>query len=526
MLFKILLSLFLLTASTISWAGLPRFIPIQEPEAGIGPWQEMPFGRMRVLSCSTGVKDLSMVVGGLQVQLAPDWVMHKPDLRPLSDKNLGWLETPMAVGDGQNPRYQGEVLFPFVYARSPAETTDFDLGVEGDFPVCQGQKCMTLPLKMVLTLKPDTADYTAACPYLIERQRLAPLPAKAMGVKGFAWEQGDTLQMAFLGVNQATIAFLKTTQSAPFQVLETQLEKTGVLMRVKTTPWPLGQGQDWILITNQGGIKVPVQMTKSPPSLPPAPVSVSVWFLGWELFFLTPLFIWWGLGCARTNKAWKKEIAWVMMLFPVFLILRGALGFFVPLDWAYYGIAFLTIICLFPPVQKAAAFGALLIWPYFPVLPEMKPLSLLMWGLVMTLEVMAPFVLLYAKAADIGHLLRDLKKKNFFLYNLIFLMPTLILLGGFILQIGPEKTVFYEELNPNGLSVVCPQKEQRAWKKKAHLIAPDSVLGDSLQKMYGREKVVIWQDKKGRLILAPDISPQKAREAILNWQKYHAVNTP
>ena len=525
MILKILTFLLIFCASFSTKAQLPRLVPIETKESGIGSWQSMPFGKMRLLSCTTGVQDLPMVVGGLQVQLNSDWVMNKPTLKPLTDVYPAWIENPVAPGDGRNPRYKGEVLFPLVYYRSPKEA-DFELGVQGNLPVCQGQKCITLPFRIGLMLKGNEADYTAACPYLIERQRQAPLPAEAMGVQGFAWRQGDEVQMMFSGVKNANVAFLQTTAQMPFQVYETQMEKNGVYMRIKTLPWETGKHQDWILITDQGILKVPVQMVSDAVILPAPPTSKMVWILGWELFFLTPLFIWWGLGCTKTNKKWKQEILSLMLLLPAVLILKVLFSAFYPLDIPGYAVILLALVCLFPPVRKISALGLFLIWPYCPQIPEMGMPELMLWLIIITLEVELPFVLLYIKADEIGRFLRDLKKKHFFICNFIFLVPTLFLLGGFICQVLQKKVVFFNELNPNGLSVLCSPKEQSSWKKEAHFIKPDSVLGESLQKMYQRHTVVIWQDKNGRLILAPDISPKKASEAILNWKSYHAAGRP
>ena len=62
---KILLAILILFSSMTGHAALPHFVPIEKNEPGVGEWHEVPFGKMRLLSCSSGVKDLSMVVGGL-----------------------------------------------------------------------------------------------------------------------------------------------------------------------------------------------------------------------------------------------------------------------------------------------------------------------------------------------------------------------------------------------------------------------------------------------------------------------------
>ena len=159
MILKIILSLLILFMSVPGQADFLQLEPIKAVEAGIGEWHEVPFGKVRVLSCTTGVKDLSMVVGGIQVDLSPDWVMKKPTLKPLSDKMPSWLETPVRPGSGKNTTYKKQVFFPLVYTRNASDTDDFELGAQGEVPVCQGDNCMTLPLRLGLRLKANEADY-------------------------------------------------------------------------------------------------------------------------------------------------------------------------------------------------------------------------------------------------------------------------------------------------------------------------------------------------------------------------------
>ena len=529
MFLKTLLSALILCLSAIGWADSIGFTPIEVPEQGVGRWQEVPFGKVRILSCTTGVKDLSMVVGGLQVQLNADWTMKKPTLRPLLDEVPVWMETPVRPGSGRNTVYQNEVFFPIVYARNASDTNDFELGVQGDFPVCQEKKCMILPLKLSLPLTAEEADYTKACAYILKEQMQAPLMAKAQGVTGNAWLENGQLIMAFHGIKSPLIALLQTTGEDVFQVLETQLEKTGLIMRVKTSPWKVGQKKDWILITNKGVFRVPVKMQNFAIALPASPVPLSAWWMGWELFFFTPLFIWWGLGMTKTNKEWKKQIKWFCLILPVIFIGRVMLSKYISFDKEIYGILLLSAVCLFPPTRKSLAWIIFFVWPFFPQIPDMTGGTLVIWFLIVGLEILIPFCFLYLKMTEIGKVLRNLKKKNFFLYNLIFLLPTVYLLGGYIFQSCQTKQIFHNKLNSNGISVIVDEKKVKKWKKipNATFIFEESMLGYTLEKMYGRKgPVIIWQDRWGRVILSPDSSLSDVSKFISNWKNYHALYKP
>ena len=251
--------------------------------------------------------------------------------------------------------------------------------------------------------------------------------------------------------------------------------------------------------------------------------------MGWELFFFTPLFLWWGTGLARTKKLWQKKILHFCLFLPIVFIGRLILSKYILFDEPIYAIILLGLICLFPPQKKFAALALFLIWPFIPKIPELPPLILLLWILVISIEMLIPFVFLYLKASEIGKILNDLKKKHFFTYNFIFLLPIVYLLGISCWSLWQSNSSFQNELNKNGLTVITDKKSASEWKKISgvSLIASSSILGQNLQKIYGRSSpLVIWQDSWGRVILSPNASPANAIEFISNWNNYHARYMP
>ena len=525
---RLFLILILLLFFIKEGSAFPRFIPVETQEAGIGAWQEMPFGQMRILSCSSGVKDLAMVVGGLQIRLEPDWTMKKPLLKPLVDQYPSWIELPVRPGDGRSPIYKGEVLIPLIYTRDPNEQAPFDLGVQGELPVCQNDQCLTLPIRISLPLSETEAEYTTACAYLIEQQRQIPWPAKARHIQGYAWQSDGKITFVFNGVKKAQIAFLQTLLQSPFHVLETRLEENGIMMEVQTQPWEIGQTQEWVLISDQGIFKVPVIMQNQAVSLSAPSISWKIGLLGGELFFLTPLFIWWGLGIKKNKKTWQKEIRQFILFSPFVFVLRAFLNEMIPFDMVGYTLLILGITCLFPPQKPITALLLFFLWPYFPTLPPLSMGLFITWLIGTWLQMMLPFVLLYFSAKELGKILRDAKQKSFFVYNFIFLLPTVILLGGTIWYNMHKSPTYLNALNTDGFSVMCAQKECISWQKETniHFIDPESALGKKLQKSYKHSQAVIWQSDGERVILPPDTSVKKAYFFKKNWQNYRAQRMP
>ena len=533
MILTVILSIFIFLFSCKTWASPFPFLEQGEQEKGIGDWKKVPFGQMRIISCSTGVKDLPVVVGGLQVQIDSGWILKKPTLKPLSDKLPSWVESPVRPGSGKNITYEKEVLFPLIYAKDSTQTTSFELGVQGNFTACQGEKCLDIPIRISMNLPADESEYTSLCNYIIEKQVQSPLPAETQGVKGVAWKNNQGISLLFTGIREPITAFLQTPTQDDFQITETQFFKKGVFMRAQMEPWSVGTIKDWVLVSDKGGFRVPVIM-KDRAVMPQKDLNISwkIWLMGWELFFLTPLFIWWGLGVAKTNKLWKKQIIKMGKILPLFfalwvIISRLGQGFFA--DWMiYYGIVLWGFVCLFPPHKWYMALGLFLIWPSFIKVPELSLGLLLLWGVIILLEMAIPFIFLYFKTDEIGKVLRDFKKKNFFSWNFVFLLPTVIMLGSFVFRVY-QKDLYQNTLNPNGLSVVCSFKECDPWRKMENVsfINSKDIQGRILREIYpNMYPLIIWQDENGRFILPSDVSMQKAKEAILNWQNYHAGYTP
>ena len=523
MIFRIL---FLWMMILLCGQSLADFIP--SPEAGIGEWHELPFGKMRLVSCSSGVDDLSMVVGGLEVNLNADWTMKKPSLKPLSTDLPSWIESPVVAGSGKDVTYQGNLFFPLVYARNPTEKNDFEFGVQGDFPLCRNGKCLTFPLRLSLPLSAREAKYTSLCSYIIKKQHFTPLPASIQGIIGTATTKGENIYFTFSGIRRPEIAFLQTTTEEDFQVLTTQLEETGLSMYVQTKPWAVGSSKEWILLTNKGYFRVPVVMEKEAKPLPSPSAPWSIWWMGWSLFFMTPLFVWWGLGIARTKKLWQKQIIRLCLFLPLALIGKIAWQQFVPFDIILFNILLLALVCFIPPQKYLWALALFVIWPLTTKIPDLSPSLFALWFVVIWIEVGLPFAYLYLKADEFGSLLRRAKKQNFFRFNLAFLTPTLFLLGLFIWRSTRPMIPYQNTINPSGLTIVC--QNCAPWKSlsNVHFVHPDTPFGKALKNIYHRPKndLIFWQEKGIRVILPPHTDFKTVKSFLINWQKYHAVDTP
>ena len=108
-------------------------------------------------------------------------------------------------------------------------------------------------------------------------------------------------------------------------------------------------------------------------------------------------------------------------------------------------------------------------------------------------------------------------------------MPTFVLFLGCVLHLMQGEFTYQNNLNSNGLSVVCKEKECARWEPipNVSFIDPDSLQGKVLSRFYQHSfPIVIWQDKRERVIFPSGISPLKINHFITNWKNYHASDTP
>ncbi|MBR6231519.1 MAG: hypothetical protein IKQ99_00285 [Alphaproteobacteria bacterium] len=519
-------------ASVPGSAGIDSFVNAlyQADEAGLGKWQEVPFGKVRLVSCSDGVKDFSTVTGGMQIQLFPGWRLKKPILKPVTEKASFWSEAPLTVEEF----YTGEVFIPLVYEQIVHDATDFDFGVQGGVFVCQEDNCMDLPLRLSLPLSADRGNYTTMCAYILQQQRNVPQPAKIFGVKGYAWESGeDETQLLFTGVKNADIVFLYPLKEEA-DVSEKRLESDAVFVRLKKNIRELPA--TLVLLTDRGSYRVPVETVKEPVHYSVfESVPAGLWLAGWELFFLTPLFIWWGLGVPKNSKIWKKQIIKLGLCFPLFFVLKMIFYYFgagiISSQWyAYFSVFLLGTVCLFPPKKWYWALALFLIWPLSLQIPQTSWGTYIAWGIFMLIEAGIPFVFLYLKASELGKYLREMKKKKLFSLNFCFLLPAVLMLVFTLQKMYWPQISYSNEMNSDGLTVVCRLKECDQWKKVPGVVFvdPKTILGENLQKIYQREgrKLIIWRDQKGSMIFAPNVSVNRVLKFIEGRKNYRVLDKP
>jgi len=500
------------------------------PEKGVGQWQELPFANVRLLSCSTGSQGRNLLVGGLQVEISPGWVLEKPQLKPLASHAV--VEYPIRPHPVNFDSYTGTVLFPLIYDISTNKTDIF--GMQGNLKACREKDCLEFPVKIDLPLSQNESKYTSFCAYIMNEINQIPKPA-AIGLGQWINDHQARLLFYVPKINQA---FLQNQNGLNFKILSMKLWSDRVQVTIEYPEKWLNQTmQDWILITDQGAFRVPILLQDKPLPLRPLPFPWGHFLWGaFVLFLCSPFLILWGTIFPKTVPKLRRQCIqamWVsgILMTVICLIIKYFSAFNgVMLQFSPYFLVILGITLIFPPKNVWWAGILFVFWPK-PYLKELVEnvsfLCLLPWLLLWQV---IPFALLYYRAEFWIKKAHLSLKKSFFYHNLFFLLPTLCLLVIGIYH--AQKKIIYDNQNPIDMSrinIVCQPSNCVNWQEDLsnfRLINADSSFGKTLMDLYQAQENVIIFDDSGIQTILIDSQPQKLKFYQKGLKNYRAGYRP
>lgn len=502
------------------------------PEKGVGQWEKLPFGQVRMLSCSTGRQNRNIIVGGLQVQLDDGWVLDRPNLSPLSPE--GVISYPIRPNPIKTQKYTGSFLIPVIYPHQPNQK-DLNFGVQGNLKACANQNCWDIPIKINLSLDENESKYTSYCAYIMDELKKTPIPAFDMGQGQWMNDHQSLLSFKIPRVNQA---FLQNENGLDFRILQTRFSKDEVEFKVSYTPqWPNKTIRDWILITNQGVFRVPIILDEK--TFPKKEIEKPWWtfFFGSFFFFIcSPFFILLGTSFKRNKKQLRQQCIKAIIVSAITITLSCLwMRFFdyneviqsiaTPVIWIILGI---TLI-LTP--RNAEWAGALFIlWPK-PFLHDMLdyfPLyAIIPWFIIGHI---VPFFIMYKYAEFWGKKGRAGLKKDFFFQNLFFLLPTICLLGWSVFSYTTD--ISYNNIphiDKNRINVICEKTECMNWENlnsNIRFINPQSSFGKELLNHHETKGTTVIFNDEGNETVLTDTTVKKFKRYLIGLQNYRARYTP
>lgn len=495
-------------------------------ESGVGKWEKLPFGQVRLLSCTTGIQDRNIMVGGLQVKIKDGWILHKPDLTPLFEDAM--VEYPIRPNPVQTKEYTDDLFIPIIYNIDGKK--DFVFGVHGNLKGCWDDNCLDVPIRIALPLDEKESKYTSYCAYIMEQVNSVPRPIS--NVSYGKWLNDSTALLSFK-LPDITQAFLQNENGFDFRILETKFLKDEIQFKVSyPQKWQNNTMQDWVLITNQGVFRVPVVLSSKPIPQTPKDKPWGMFVLsGLLLFICSPFFILFGTSFLKNKKQLRQQCVRAIIassiLIPIFCFMPNINEMDILFPWVWIAMGITLIF-----IPRFVWWTALLfvVWPK-PILNEMTE-NFSLWYLIPWLVMwnVLPFGLLYRYADFWGKKGRFSLKHDFFLHNLFFLLPTIYLLFSGIhshfINVPYENA---PKMDKTRINVICEKSDCQNWMAflpSVRFINPKSNFGKELQNLYNTDKTIVVFDDSGIETVLTDITPKKLEKYLIGLQNYRAQYRP
>ncbi|MBQ4471929.1 MAG: hypothetical protein II942_01615 [Alphaproteobacteria bacterium] len=151
------------------------------------PWQEVPFGRVRLISARSTFTPQSPLYLAVQATPNDGWKIGTPSLMATASTH--------AVGTTLIPfeqRQDNTFYYPVIFTITPT-TQPITFSVQGTIPACKEQSCIDTKINLNLTLNAGYGLFTPQYPFISDTLALTPVPMDLNRVKGWAIPNGDSV---------------------------------------------------------------------------------------------------------------------------------------------------------------------------------------------------------------------------------------------------------------------------------------------------------------------------------------------
>lgn len=289
--------------------------------AGYGDWKETPFGRMRLVSCDTGLKKNKAVYVALQMQIHPRVALTKPKITlktPVKQSVVSYpIMYPLPQGWTRTQFYFEETLFP-IFFEPLSYDTPLTIQVQVDWTALNPfNNLKASDVSMLdLTLQPNAIGETGLCGYMMSQLQAVPVPVKDNAeAQAIVNDKGD-IQLFFKLAKSTKILSVQIDEDFTFTEVDKKInDKTALLVIRPSKPISEGTILPIKLITSFGIFDVQTKLTQGDFKTVMADFSwVSLFINGLLLFFATPLFAYFLLNMHRTSKQLEKSVTETLLV--------------------------------------------------------------------------------------------------------------------------------------------------------------------------------------------------------------------
>ena len=333
---------------------------------GYGDFTDLPFGKARLVSCHSGIKDSRSIFGAVQILSNRDWYFYAPDVqitssvaqKPIVSAPLNIDET----GGLKRDYYYGAMFFPIILELTDSDKP-YDLTADVKIKACHKSLCDTFDTRLHLPLTNLERFPTGICPILMQVLQHTPLPP-VDGTKVQAVLNNEGLiQLFFEFANEPKVVLIHTDENLPFDQISKIIKghKAGIVIKPLT---PLKEGDMIHLkaVTTQHSYDFFVPLKKG--SFTPITYDFawgSAIIGGFLLFFFTPF---WALFI-KTAPRFKKNVKQTGLEITLCVL---SVAFLCALSYQAGLIVPMGLVQIYPAAAIFA--GALLIWLTIRIKPS------------------------------------------------------------------------------------------------------------------------------------------------------------
>ena len=147
---------------------------------GTSPWKQTIFGRIRLLTCHTGIKNLRNLWLTLDTEIKKGWSIRIPHLtiQPTSQIiNAHFFIPKLPPFDGEKPKqFVKSASFPF-YLQLNQANTPLTIDIDTNFEACFQNNCQQIQSSVSITLPNTQSKPSPFCPYIRRSMMYVPLEA-------------------------------------------------------------------------------------------------------------------------------------------------------------------------------------------------------------------------------------------------------------------------------------------------------------------------------------------------------------
>ena len=523
-------------------------------DGGTSAFVETEFGEIRLISCRTGIKNLSGLAAGVDVALKPGWIIRKINIEPSEEyakaNVLPVFKEDSGVNQSWTENYQQSTIFPiWLYEMN---NQDIPLTILTEIEACstETRKCLQTQQFLNLPLSAGEAYPTLTCGAITHALKNAAVDITRTNVKA----ENQLLPNGDLKVR---LIFPKDVQTIDIQSLDVLMKSTFkkidqfVYTGIFHPEYLLKNGDKiplnirssngcytWDLIVS-GGELDPVSM--------PLPFGFGFWS-GILFFFLSPLWCAWMMPNKITDdeRIFRKKIRLLQLYSVIGIWGLGGLwmiGLY-PFGWIqnpfFAGTILIGLAALIikPVPKRLWVIGGLVFIlpkPFGGILSDVglsTKVYLLIWW---TICAYIPFNIWLLMPKVILKFFEDVQKQDIPAYGTIVRLPYIILLGWLgVSLIGyhhykvdpifqPDETkgaAIVQVLNPVCLTCVKDRMFFLShFKDHLYRINADSEWAQEKKKLYQvtSDTFYIYIKPNGQEILLPqNLSRNKLSNALSN----------